>query len=531
MKTKFNLKNATIFFSRLIIITYLLMCFNASAQYCTPPTSTNYNCCSMYISNVTTTGGITNFNNSTGAEAASYGNYSASDSASQNAGSAATITVTSHSYYMDFNIYVDYNDNGVFTDAGELVLQIATTASLAPVSGTFTVPASALAGTHRMRVRAEYGGSGYPTSPCSQLQYGETEDYGLTVLPPQPCSGTPAPGNTLISSSSCSSVCSGVNFTMSLQNFTSGSGVTYQWYSSPNNTTYTAISGATAATYTTSQTTETWYECVVTCTNSSNSATSTPLDVVMGSLAQCAAYCLPTFYSTSASTCTYINSVTTSGGLTNITTAVDTGFTGNVAYGMNYYSCAVVSQYAGASFTLNMQCQGACNIAYMNVWVDWNQDGVFQSSEQVINNVSTGDTARSFTINIPSSAVIGPTRMRIVDFGGGYVIGPCDNLTSYYSEGEDYVLDVILFAGINELTSGNAFSVYPNPLTSSSTLQLNTQVTDAEVAIYDMVGKELMRNKLTGNRMEIEKGSLVSGVYFVKLTGEGRQWVEKLVVE
>jgi len=85
--------------------------------------------------------------------------------------------------------------------------------------------------------------------------------------------------------------------------------------------------------------------------------------------------------------------------------------------------------------------------------------------------------------------------------------------------------------GIDEITSNALLSVYPNPFTSSSILQLNTQLKNAEVVIYDMVGKEIMRRKLTGDRMEIEKGSLESGVYFVRVSSEEGQRVEKMVVE
>ena len=41
----------------------------------------------------------------------------------------------------------------------------------------------------------------------------------------------------------------------------------------------------------------------------------------------------------------------------------------------------------------------------------------------------------------------------------------------------------------------------------------------------------MMWKKLTGDRMEIERGSLESGVYFVRVRNEERQWVEKIVVE
>jgi len=75
-----------------------------------------------------------------------------------------------------------------------------------------------------------------------------------------PCSGTPNPGNTLTSTAA---LCAGGSASLSLQNNTSGTGVTYQWYSSPDNITYTAITGATSYTY--SATSINYYKCDVTC--------------------------------------------------------------------------------------------------------------------------------------------------------------------------------------------------------------------------------------------------------------------------
>jgi len=88
-------------------------------------------------------------------------------------------------------------------------------------------------------------------------------------------------------------------------------------------------------------------------------------------------------------------------------------------------------------------------------------------------------------------------------------------------------LSVIL--GITPLSKNNGFFIFPNPLTSSSILQFNKQLKDAEVVIYDMVGKEVLRRKVTGSRMEIE--SLVSGVYFVSVWEKERRYVQKMVIE
>jgi len=53
----------------------------------------------------------------------------------------------------------------------------------------------------------------------------------------------------------------------------------------------------------------------------------------------------------------------------------------------------------------------------------------------------------------------------------------------------------------------------------------------SEVVIHDVLGKEMLRKKLAGDRIEIEKGSLEYGVYFVRVRSEEGQWVEKMVVE
>ena len=92
------------------------------------------------------------------------------------------------------------------------------------------------------------------------------------------CSGTPNPGNTI---SSVNPVCSSDVFTLSLQNF-SGRGATYQWQSSPDNSTWSNISDATNATYSYIANCFYIYRCEVTC--SGNTGISTPLRLRMNTL-------------------------------------------------------------------------------------------------------------------------------------------------------------------------------------------------------------------------------------------------------
>ncbi|MFH0867535.1 MAG: hypothetical protein V1904_15195, partial [Bacteroidota bacterium] len=89
--------------------------------------------------------------------------------------------------------------------------------------------------------------------------------------PAVPCSGAPAAGTA---SASPASVCTGETSTISLSGFTAAGGITFQWQSSPDNTVWTNIGGATATSYSASPATSTYYRCIVTCTNSGLSENS-----------------------------------------------------------------------------------------------------------------------------------------------------------------------------------------------------------------------------------------------------------------
>lgn len=90
------------------------------------------------------------------------------------------------------------------------------------------------------------------------------------------CSGTPAPGMT---TSTGNNICFGQGITLGIQNIPSGTGVTYQWQYSPDNTTYTDVANANSFSYTLTPQVEGYYQAVVTCTNSSSTTISTPINI------------------------------------------------------------------------------------------------------------------------------------------------------------------------------------------------------------------------------------------------------------
>jgi hypothetical protein len=103
-------------------------------------------------------------------------------------GETYTITCTpgfsGGSYSEYFKVWIDYNVNGVF-DTDELVFD-AGSASTEAVSGEFTVPANITANQVKMRVAMAYVGmfgGGNPPTSCGDLNFGEAEDYCITLDP------------------------------------------------------------------------------------------------------------------------------------------------------------------------------------------------------------------------------------------------------------------------------------------------------------------------------------------------------------
>jgi hypothetical protein len=117
---------------------------------------------------------------SSGADAGYYNGTALSTTVA--AGSSQTISFsagfTGSAYTEYVKVYIDYNQNGVFTDAGETVVSAAGSTSAATRTATFTVPATAKTGATRLRVVIS-DNSG--TTSCGSYSYGETEDYTLNI--------------------------------------------------------------------------------------------------------------------------------------------------------------------------------------------------------------------------------------------------------------------------------------------------------------------------------------------------------------
>jgi len=146
---------------------------NNTPTYCN---SNGQNASDEYINNVL----LGNINNTSTGVTGGYGDYT-SLSTTLLKGASNTITITpawtGTVYNEAYSVWIDYNQDGDFSDSGEQVWT-KTASKDTSVSGNFIVPNTATNGTTRMRVSMKY--NGIPT-PCESFRFGEVEDYTVSI--------------------------------------------------------------------------------------------------------------------------------------------------------------------------------------------------------------------------------------------------------------------------------------------------------------------------------------------------------------
>lgn len=356
--------------------------YTASGTYCTP---TNTYSTSYYISGVTTSGGVANINN-TGTGFSAYTDYSA-NFVSQYPGSSFSISATHPSSTYGYNVWIDWNNDGDFADAGENVIStgyLSTPASL----GTVTIPGGQATGNYRMRIRNAYLSN--PAPACGSHDYGEAEDYTVRVIAPPTCSGTPTAGTTTTNPISGSP---GSNYTVSATGFTIASGLTYQWqYSTNGGSTWTNQGAATSSysNYTATApalgTTVLWH-LIVTCTSSGQSATSSN-----GTFTSVNTLNVPT---------TGSNTLTCG---TNITLYDNGGSAGNYANSSSGYT--VLEAGLGATININGNYDTESGWDYVRIYDGTGIGGTLLASYSGTGTINyTGTAGQTLTVQFYSDSI------------------------------------------------------------------------------------------------------------------------------
>ena len=462
--------------------------------------------------------------NNTSTGTAGYENFT-SLSTNTARGTSYTITITpiwtSTVYSEGYSVWIDYNQNGVFTDAGEQVWTKAISTTT-PVSGTFIIPATATLGTTRMRVSMKY--NAIPTA-CEAIPYGQVEEYSVNILAATTDATAPT-APTSLTASGTTATTTNLSWTASTDNV----GVTaYNVYqgatlkATVTATTY-AVTGLTASTaYTFSVKAKdaagnvSVSSNVVNVTTIAGSSTATDLlfsEYIEGSSNNKA---LEISNATGSAVNMSLYSIKKQA---NGAGAWSTGLTltGTLNNGSKFTIVnSLIALGCYSTSTANLSTSAAEMAFNGNDAVGLFKNGVLIDIIGTFNG-GTANFAIDVTLRRKSTVTSPTTTFNIATQWDSYAMDTCTNLGSRIAE-----------KPAKTALSGdsNDFKMYPNP--SNGNFYIENSNKAFSIEIYNIVGQKVYERKnTTGSTLTVT--NLNKGVYLVKITDDSKSLIKKLII-
>ena len=198
------------------------------------------------------------------------------------------------------------------------------------------------------------------------------------------------------------------------------------------------------------------------------------------------------------------------------------------------YTCAAPNTFL-TNYPYNISVSTGFTYAErVKIWLDLNDDGTLDPVTELIFSDSAL-TTHTGTYSIPDvGTVLGsPLRMRVAtDYVGNPSPTPCLDLQ--FGQIEDYSIFVSFYDGIEQFNREIGFSVYPNPYDQSASIEYNLKNTSkVSVEVYNMMGS-IVHSFAAGEVQSAGKHTYnfsgnASGVYYVKVTADGKTAVQKIV--
>lgn len=338
------------------------------------------------------------------------------------------------------SIWINWNDNSDF-GASEKILTIDSIMANQTKTGTFYIPLTVPAGTHSLRVRYVKDSIGNTIDPCNAYNDAETEDYLVNITVPPACSGTPNAGVI----NPVDVVCSNhpqEPIMLTTTGTTTGGGIVYQWQYAVAGTNIwqNAVGNTGTILYLPNGLTQsTDFRLRVKCEESSEIVYTDPLTITVQ-----ICYCEPTGGENNAHEITNFKLTN----LDNSTVYLDNpSVTGDGVNGYSDFTATVLPAilFIGDLYQATLKSGAGANDHGAAVWIDYNDNGIFEASEKVTQVVSS--LGPNVSHNLPSFTVLGNPgvhRMR-VQYGrnvDGASMYPCV-MASVNSETEDYFVRVI----------------------------------------------------------------------------------------
>ena len=111
-------------------------------------------------------------------------------------------------------------------------------------------------------------------------------------------------------------------------------------------------------------------------------------------------------------------------------------------------------------------------------------------------------------------------------------IGPSTNVTSEHSTFGSKTLTFSTVLGVEDYTTLNDITIYPNPSNGVFTIAKNNLITVNKISIYDMNAKllKVITREITDQNNTIDLTELSKGMYFMEIANDADQVVKKIII-
>lgn len=203
------------------------------------------------------------------------------------------------------------------------------------------------------------------------------------------------------------------------------------------------------------------------------------------------------------------------------------------------FSNLTASVARGSSQTIYISCgfKSTTYTEFWAIWIDWNQNGIFDTNEKMVSGSSTSSGTLSGTFTVPADAVLGTTRMRVsMKYNSAQTA--CETFS--YGEVEDYSVNVMV-AAINSFAAGNPTAeelgnalpteivIYPNPASASINVNISDGSALGTLKIYTMAGTLVKIVEMDGGERDINISDLAPGSYLISVETEREPIVKSFI--
>ena len=183
----------------------------------------------------------------------------------------------------------------------------------------------------------------------------------------------------------------------------------------------------------------------------------------------------------------------------------------------------LVKGSTGNTIAVTKAWTGSTYSEAIGVWIDFNRNGTYETSEKVMTVAPNTTPTVSATFAVPAAAYSGDQTvgMRVILKFNSAPTGACDAFT--YGEVEDYSVKITDNLAVSDVKKNN-ISVFPNP--AVDVLNISNVSSKTKFEIYS-VGGQLVNQGTTDGKVNVSK--LVKGVYILSLESNGEKSQTKFI--